>query len=51
MGIGLHEARAMARRHGGELAYRPRQGGGSEFCLTVPLQPSPEGALLEEARA
>jgi len=47
IGIGLHEARCLARRHGGELEYVPREGGGSEFRLVVPLHPSLEGAASE----
>jgi signal transduction histidine kinase len=47
MGIGLYEARCLARRHGGKLEYAPRKGGGSEFRLTVPLQPIAEEALME----
>ena len=39
IGIGLAEARAITRQHGGQLEYRPRPGGGSEFRLRVPLQP------------
>jgi signal transduction histidine kinase/signal recognition particle receptor subunit beta len=36
VGLGLHEARSIARQHGGTLDYLPRDGGGSEFRLTVP---------------
>ncbi|MCP3980474.1 MAG: GAF domain-containing protein [bacterium] len=39
-GIGLHEARVIARQHGGDLEYAPRDGGGSEFRLHIPLEPS-----------
>jgi signal transduction histidine kinase/signal recognition particle receptor subunit beta len=39
LGIGLYEARSVARRHGGAVECLPREGGGSEFRLTVPLQP------------
>jgi signal transduction histidine kinase/signal recognition particle receptor subunit beta len=49
MGIGLHEARAMARRHGGTLEHLPRQGGGSEFRMTIPLEPQREPAAAEES--
>lgn len=51
MGIGLYEARCLARRHGGKLDYAPREGGGSEFRLTVPLQPVAEKAPMEAIHA
>lgn len=51
MGIGLYEARCLARRHGGGLEYAPREGGGSEFRLTVPLQPVAEEAPMEATHA
>jgi len=50
MGIGLYEARCLARRHGGTLDYVPRKGGGSEFRLTIPLQPIAHEALMEVTR-
>jgi signal transduction histidine kinase len=37
-GLGLTLARQIARAHGGEVAYEPREGGGSCFCLRLPLQ-------------
>jgi len=36
VGLGLHEARDVARKHGGDLVWLPRPGGGSVFRLTVP---------------
>jgi two-component system sensor histidine kinase KdpD len=51
IGVGLYEARTMAARHGGRLEYLPRKGGGSEFRLTVPLQPTAQqspGETVEE---
>ncbi|HZR21001.1 MAG TPA: HAMP domain-containing sensor histidine kinase [Verrucomicrobiae bacterium] len=36
-GLGLTLARQIARAHGGEVAYRPREGGGSCFVLRLPL--------------
>lgn len=36
LGLGLYEARAIARLHGGEVVYREREGGGSEFRLVLP---------------
>lgn len=45
-GLGLAVCRAIAQAHGGQLAVRSRQGGGSSFTLTLPVQPQPvEGAL------
>ena len=38
MGLGLYEARAIVRRHGGTLSHLPRQGGGSEFRISVPAE-------------
>ena len=35
-GLGLTLARQIARAHGGDLAYSPREGGGSRFTLTLP---------------
>jgi diguanylate cyclase (GGDEF)-like protein/PAS domain S-box-containing protein len=35
-GLGLYLARGLARAHGGDLRYRPADGGGSEFVLTLP---------------
>lgn len=35
-GLGLTLARQIARAHGGDLIYRPRDGGGSCFLLTLP---------------
>jgi signal transduction histidine kinase len=36
-GLGLALARRIAQDHGGEIIYRPRAGGGSEFTLQLPL--------------
>jgi signal transduction histidine kinase len=36
VGLGLYEARAIARRHGGTVLYHPRAGGGSEFRISIP---------------
>lgn len=36
-GLGLTLARQIARAHGGDVLYRPREGGGSCFILRLPL--------------
>lgn len=36
-GLGLYIARTIARRHGGDVSYAPREGGGSVFSLSIPL--------------
>jgi signal transduction histidine kinase len=40
-GLGLTLARQIARAHGGDVAYTPRDGGGSCFALRLPLRPEP----------
>jgi signal transduction histidine kinase len=37
-GLGLTIARQIARAHGGDVVYEPREGGGSCFILRLPLQ-------------
>lgn len=37
-GLGLTLAQRLAREHGGEIRYQPREGGGSNFTLRLPLQ-------------
>jgi signal transduction histidine kinase len=39
-GLGLTLARQIARAHGGDVAYLPREGGGSCFVLRLPVIPS-----------
>jgi len=39
-GLGLTLARQIARAHGGDVSYQPRDGGGSCFCLRLPLAPT-----------
>jgi len=36
-GLGLTLARQIARAHGGDVLYQPREGGGSCFTLRVPM--------------
>jgi signal transduction histidine kinase len=36
-GLGLTLARQIAREHGGDVVYRPRDGGGSCFALSLPI--------------
>ncbi|MDR1508341.1 MAG: HAMP domain-containing histidine kinase [Synergistaceae bacterium] len=38
-GLGLSIARDIARRHGGDVMYAPRPGGGSVFTLLLPVCP------------
>jgi len=37
-GLGLTIARQIARAHGGDVVYEPREGGGSCFILRLPLK-------------
>jgi signal transduction histidine kinase len=48
LGLGLYEARAIAKRHGGTLMHLPRTGGGSEFRISVPADVAV--AAIPEAR-
>lgn len=41
-GLGLTLARQMARAHGGDVVYEPREGGGSCFTLRLPLKTNTE---------
>jgi signal transduction histidine kinase/signal recognition particle receptor subunit beta len=51
IGVGLHQARLVARQHGGDLQYHPRRGGGSEFRFVIPARPPAREALRERAGA
>jgi len=48
VGLGLHEARFIARMHGGTLKWHERHEGGSEFRLLVPRKPA-DGSRTGEA--
>lgn len=50
VGLGLYEARAIARRHGGTVVYRPRPGGGSEFRVSIPAEAA-VSPIAKEARS
>ncbi len=43
-GLGLTLARQIARAHGGDIFYEPREGGGSCFILRLPLKPADTSA-------
>jgi signal transduction histidine kinase len=51
VGLGLYEARAIARRHGGTLIYLRRTGGGSEFRISLPAEMSEARAGMGMLRA
>ncbi len=42
-GIGLSLVRHVAEAHGGTVAVRPREGGGSVFSLRLPVNAAPDG--------
>ena len=41
-GLGLAVCRAIAQAHGAQLLLRPRAGGGSSFCLLLPIETQPD---------
>ncbi len=49
IGLGLHEARTIARLHGGDLTCAPREGGGSVFRAVLPCR-APAAATVRERR-
>jgi signal transduction histidine kinase len=51
VGLGLYEARAIARRHGGTVIYLPRDGGGSEFRMSIPAETAGAPVVREARRA
>ncbi len=51
VGLGLYEARAIARRHGGTVLYHPRSGGGSEFRISIPAEVAVSPSVKEARRA
>jgi signal transduction histidine kinase len=51
VGLGLYEAQAIARRHGGDLLYHPREGGGSEFRISVCAETAAAWNVNEARRA
>ncbi|WP_449233165.1 ATP-binding protein [Azospirillum doebereinerae] len=56
-GIGLNLVKTIAELHGGTVGYSPRDGGGSVFTLTIPLDrdgeraASPDADLTEQSSA
>jgi len=46
-GLGLAIARAIAVAHGGRLIARNREGGGSAFVLTLPIEGEPPAVVLD----
>jgi signal transduction histidine kinase len=51
VGLGLYEARAISRHHGGTLVYLPRSGGGSEFRISLPGEDAGRLRAPERQRA
>lgn len=49
-GLGLHIARRLARRHGGDLWVEPRRGGGARFVLSVPSARRPAESVPLDRR-
>lgn len=48
-GLGLSLARQIARGHGGDVLYEPREGGGSCFILKLPASTGVLGSAMEGA--
>lgn len=49
-GLGLAVGRSIAELHGGSLTVQARDGGGSRFRLSLPLQDAPSAALESPVR-
>ncbi len=47
-GLGLTLARQIARAHGGDVLYEPREGGGSCFALRLPRLPTEATPLAQK---
>lgn len=47
-GLGLAVCRAIAQAHGGTLTVRRRSGGGSSFCLALPVQAEQPAKATQE---
>jgi len=46
VGLGLAICQQIANEHGGQIRYQPRQGGGSEFIVAMPLAAESAGLSL-----
>jgi len=47
-GLGLAVCRAIARAHGGDLMVKPRQTGGSNFVVSLPVADTEANYLISE---
>jgi two-component system sensor histidine kinase KdpD len=47
-GLGLAVCRAIARAHGGDLVVKPRQTGGSNFVVSLPIADTEANYLISE---
>lgn len=47
VGLGLAICRAIIKAHGGTISARNREGGGSIFCLKLPIEGSPPASIME----
>lgn len=50
VGLGLYVSKLIIDRHGGDLSYVPRRGGGSTFVIRLPLRRGRETARSEPLR-
>jgi PAS domain S-box-containing protein len=48
IGLGLHIVKTLVEEHGGWIAYRPREGGGSVFEFFIPEDPKKRAHLERE---